>query len=124
MKAGKKRREILASLKFTDDQKGKVATVAKEVGALVKEEAEKIRDLLTASQREELQELQSERRERVRDRLAHRVANLRDLNLTDAQKTKLVDIRKEFRPKVHEAGNKVRALVREEIGMITAVIKE
>src|SRR6185436_14029655 len=89
LKAGKKRREILASLKFTDDQKEKVAAVAKEVGALVHEEAEKIRDLLTAGQKEELQELQDERRERVRDRLAHRIANLKDLNLTDEQKTKL-----------------------------------
>src|SRR5262249_14472112 len=63
LKAGKKRREILASLKFTDDQKEKVAAVAKELRSLVKEEAEKIRDLLTATQKEELQDLQNERRE-------------------------------------------------------------
>lgn len=124
LKAGKKRREILASLKFTDDQKGQMVPVAKEVGALVRQEAEKIRDLLTAGQKEELQELRDERRERVRDRFAHRIANLKELNLTNEQKTKLADVRKEFRPKVQEAGNKVRALVREEIGMIVAVIKD
>jgi Spy/CpxP family protein refolding chaperone len=124
LKAGKKRREILASLKLRDDQRGRVAEVAKEVGAFVREEAEKIRDVLTAGQKEELQDLRDERREHVRDRWAHRVANLKDLNLTDEQKTKLAEIRKEFRPKVQEAGNKVRALVREEIGMISAVIKE
>jgi Spy/CpxP family protein refolding chaperone len=123
VKAGKKRAEILASLKFTDEQKEKVAAIAKEVAPLVREEAEKIRDVLTASQKEELQELKDERKERVRDRMAHRVANLKDLNLTDEQKTKLADIRKEFRPKIQEAGNKLRAGVREEMEMILGVIK-
>jgi Spy/CpxP family protein refolding chaperone len=123
VKAGKKRSEILASLKFTDDQKEKVAAVAKELGALVREEAEKVRDVLSASQKEQLQELKDERKEHVRDRMAHRVANLKDLNLTDEQKTKLADIRKEFRPKIQEAGNKLRAGVREEMEMILGVIK-
>jgi len=123
VKAGKKRKEILESLKLTDDQKQKVAAAGKEVGALVREEAEKIRDVLTASQKEQLQEGKSERREHVRDRMAHRIANLKDLNLTDEQKTKLADIRKEYRPKVHDAGNKARAAVREEIEMIVAVLK-
>ena len=123
VKAGKKRKEILESLKLTDDQKQKVAAAGKEVGALVREEAEKIRDVLTASQKEQLQEGKSERREHVRDRMAHRIANLKDLNLTDEQKTKLAGIRKEYRPKVHDAGNKARAAVREEIEMIVAVLK-
>jgi Spy/CpxP family protein refolding chaperone len=56
--------------------------------------------------------------------MAHRIANLKDLNLTDEQKTKIADIRKECRPKVHEAGNKLRAIVREEVEAIVAVIKE
>ena len=123
VKAGKKRKEILESLKLTDDQKQKVAAAGKEVGALVREEAEKIRDVLTASQKEQLQEGKSERREHVRDRMAHRIANLKDLNLTDEQKTKLADIRKEYWPKVHDAGNKARAAVRDEIEMIVAVLK-
>ena len=123
VKAGKKRKEIVASLNLTDDQKQKVAAVAKELGGLLREEAEKVRDVLSASQKEELQDLKAERRERVRDRRAHRIANLKDLNLTDEQKTKLADIRKEYRPKVHEAGNKARAAVREEIEMIVAVLK-
>ena len=38
LKAGKKRREVLASLKLTDEQKEKVEAVAKEVGTLVREE--------------------------------------------------------------------------------------
>ena len=50
-------------------------------------------------------------------------ARIQDLNLTDEQEAKIADIRKEFRPKVHEAGNKLRATVREEVEAIVAVIK-
>jgi Spy/CpxP family protein refolding chaperone len=123
LKAGKTRKEVLESLKLTDAQKDKVAAVAKETGALVREEMEKVRDVLTASQREKLQDLKDERREQVRDRMAHRIANLRDLNLTDEQKTKLAEIRKEYRPKIHEAGNRLRGSIRDEVESILAVIK-
>jgi Spy/CpxP family protein refolding chaperone len=123
VKAGKKRKEILESFKLTDDQKVKLAAVAKEVGALVREEAEKVRDVLNASQKEQLAELKDERKEHIRDRMAHRIANLKDLNLTDEQKTKLADIRKEYRPKIQEAGNKLRAAIREDVEMIVAVLK-
>jgi Spy/CpxP family protein refolding chaperone len=123
LKAGKRRREVLQALNLTDQQREKVQDVAKEVATLVREEMEKIRDVLSAEQKEKLQELREERQERVRDRRAHRIANLRDLNLTDDQKAQIADIRKEFRPKVHEAGNKLRATVREEVEAIVAVIK-
>jgi Spy/CpxP family protein refolding chaperone len=123
LQAGKKRREVLQSLNLTDEQREKVHTVGKEVATLVREEMEKVRDVLSAEQRATLQELREERREHARDRMAHRIANLRDLNLTDAQKTQIADIRKEFRPKVHEAGNKLRATVREEVEAIVAVLK-
>jgi Spy/CpxP family protein refolding chaperone len=123
LSAGKRRREVLEALKLTDQQKERFVTVAREMGTLVREEVEKIRDVLTEGQQEKLQELRDERKERVRDRMAHRIANLPDLNLTDEQKTKLATIRQEFRPKVHEAGNKLRAAIREEVEMIVAVIK-
>ena len=123
LKAGKKRREVIASLKLTDAQKEKVETIGQEVRALVLEKMEKIRDVLTEGQKEKLQEFQAERRERVRDRRAHRIANLRELNLTDAQKSQITEIRKEYRPRVHEAGNKLRATVREEVEAIVAVLK-
>ena len=51
-------------------------------------------------------------------------ARVQDLNLTDDQKAKIADIRKEYRPKVQEAGNKLRATVKEEVEAILAVIKE
>jgi Spy/CpxP family protein refolding chaperone len=123
LKAGKKRREILESLNLTGEQREKVQAVGKEVATLVREELEKMRDVLSAEQRETLQDLKEERQERVRDRQAHRVANLKDLNLTDEQKAQIGDIRKEYRPKVQEAGNKLRATIREEVEAVVAVIK-
>ncbi len=123
LKAGKRRREVIASLNLTDEQKEKVEAVAKEVATLVREQMEKIRDVLSEGQKEKLQEFQAERRERVRDRMAHRIANFKDLNLTDEQKTRIAEIRKEYRPRVHEAGNRLRAAVREEVEMIVAVLK-
>ena len=123
LKAGKKRREVLAALNLTDDQKAKVEAVGKELGALVREEMEHIRDVLSEGQKAKLQEFKEERREHVRDRRAHRIANLKDLDLSDEQKTKIMEIRKEYRPKVHEAGNKLRAVVREEVEKVIAVLK-
>ena len=123
LKAGKKHREVIASLNLTADQKTKVEAVCKEVGAIIREEMEKIRDVLTAAQEEKLAELKDERPERCRDRMAHRIANHKELNLTDEQKAKIGEIRTEFRPKVHEAGNKARAAVRGELEQIIAVIK-
>ncbi len=123
VKEGKKRREIFASLNFTDEQKQKLEAVGKEVRGIVREEMEKMRDVLSESQKEQLQEFQAERQDRIRDRLAARIANYRELNLTDAQKAQLADIRKEFRPKVQEAGNKLRAAVRDELDRIVTVLK-
>jgi Spy/CpxP family protein refolding chaperone len=123
LKSGMKRKEVIASLKLTDDQKAKVETIGKEVHTLVREELEKMRDVLTEAQKEKLEEFKDERKEHVRDRKAHAIANLKELNLTDDQKAKIADIRKEFRPKVHEAGTKLRATVHEEVEAILKVIK-
>jgi Spy/CpxP family protein refolding chaperone len=123
LKAGKRRSEVLAALKLTDEQKQKVQAVGKEVGALVREEMAQVRDVLTAEQKEKLLELKDERKDRVRDRMAHRIANAKELNLTEEQKAQIQEIRKEYRPKVHEAGNKFRAAVRDEVAQTLAVIK-
>jgi Spy/CpxP family protein refolding chaperone len=123
LKAGKKRREVLASLNLTPDQKGKVETVCKEVGALVREELEQMRDVLTEEQQAKLAELKDERRDRIRDRMAARIMNVKDLNLTAEQRTKIADIRQQYRPRIQEAGNRLRALVREEMGAIIGVLK-
>jgi len=123
VKAGKKHSEIVASLNLTGEQKEKMATVRKEVGTLVREELEKMRDVLSAEQQEKLAELKDERRDRARDRVACAIANATDLGLTDQQKSQIAAIRMECRPKIHEAGNKLRAAVRDEVGAIVAVIK-
>jgi hypothetical protein len=43
---------------------------------------------------------------------ANSTETFHDLNLTDEQEAKITDIRKEYRPKIYEAGNKLRADVR------------
>jgi Spy/CpxP family protein refolding chaperone len=123
LKAGKRRREVLEALKLTDEQKQKVQAVGKEVGTLVREEMAQVRDVLSAEQKEKLLELKDERKDRVRDQLAHRVANAKELNLSEEQKAQIQEVRKEYRPKVQEAGNKFRAAVRDEVTQILAVIK-
>jgi Spy/CpxP family protein refolding chaperone len=121
--AGKPRRQFIASLNLTPAQKEKVEAVGKELRGLVHQELEKMKGVLAEGQQEKLQDFKEERQDRVRDRMAHRIANLKDLNLTDAQKSQMAEIRKEFRPKVHEAGNKLRGAIREEVESIAAVLK-
>jgi Spy/CpxP family protein refolding chaperone len=121
---GKKRSEILEALRLTQEQKEKVTEVGKAVGSLVHEEVGHIRDLLTASQKEQLADLKDERKEQVRNRLSHQIVHLKDLNLSDEQRTKLTEIRSEYRPKIHEVGNRLRASIRDEMEKIAAVIKE
>jgi Spy/CpxP family protein refolding chaperone len=112
-----------SAVNLTGAQKEKVEAVGKELATLVREELEKVRDVLTEERQEKVAELKDERHDRIRDRWAARVVNFRDLDLTDAEKAKIMAIRKEYRPKVHAAGNKLRADVREELGMILAVLK-
>jgi Spy/CpxP family protein refolding chaperone len=122
IEAGKSRREILASLNLTSDQKEQLESVGKQLKDLVTEEAAKIRDVLTAEQRQKLQDFREEREEMVRDRLAHQIANLQDLNLSDQQKTTLMNIRQEFRPKIQEAGDKLRATIGDEVQKIVIAL--
>jgi Spy/CpxP family protein refolding chaperone len=79
--------------------------------------------VLSEGQKEKLQEFKKERKDRIRDRKAHAIMSFKALKLTADQKSQLADIRKEYRPKVHEAGNKLRATVREEVQAILACIK-
>jgi len=123
IKAGKTRREALQALDLSSEQRTELQTNAKELKDLVGNELAKIRDVLTAEQKETLQDLRSERKELVRDRLAHQIASLRDLDLTSEQRDRLMNIRQEFRPKIQEAGNALRTSIGEEIGKILVVLK-
>jgi Spy/CpxP family protein refolding chaperone len=100
-----------------------VEAACKEVSTVVRDELEKIKDVLTSGQQAKLAELRDERKEHVRDQMAHRIENFKDLNLTGEQKTKIAEVRQEFRPRIHEAGNRLRASVRDELERILAVIK-
>jgi Spy/CpxP family protein refolding chaperone len=123
LQAGKKGGEALEALKLTNEVKEKVRTVCTKVASLFHEEMERIRDVLGSEQKEKLQELKNETKEHVRDRMAFRISTLKDLNLTEDQKTRITQIRNEFRPRVHEAGNRLRTIIREEVGAISAVLK-
>jgi Spy/CpxP family protein refolding chaperone len=123
LQSGQKHREVLASLNLSDAQKEKVLGACRDCCAAVKEELEKFRDLLTTQQQAKVAELKDERRENVRDRMAHRIANLKELNLTEDQRAKIAEIRKEYRPRIQEAGNKVRGAVREEVHAVGTVLK-
>jgi Spy/CpxP family protein refolding chaperone len=123
LKAGKDRAEMITALHLSGDQKEKVEAVGAELRTLVREQLEKIRDVLSETQQAKLQEFRNERKEHVRDNMAHRIANAKELNLTESQKTQLAEIRKECRPKIHEEGDKLRATAREEIESIVAVLK-
>src|SRR5579864_7321828 len=82
--------ERMADLSLSDDQETKIADVrkefgpkvkeaAKELSTLVKEELDKIREILTTDQKEKIRGLMEERRERRMNGLASRLAHLRDL---------------------------------------------
>jgi Spy/CpxP family protein refolding chaperone len=124
LKSGKKRSEIRESLGLSAEQKEKLESVGKDLRALVNEEMERVRAVLSPEQLERFQERREEVGHNVRDRLAWRIASLKELNLSDEQMSKINDIRKECRPKVHEAGNALRAAIRDELAAILAVIKQ
>jgi hypothetical protein len=97
--------------------------VGGQLRALVREELGTLDVTLTSAQKDDIADAREERRENVRDRRAHAIANAQDLNLTDEQKQKISAIRQEYRPKVHEASGKLRSAVREEIQAVVAVLK-
>jgi Spy/CpxP family protein refolding chaperone len=121
--SGQTRREMLQALKLTDAQKEKVTSAGKDLRAAVRGELEQIQSLLTTGQAEKVQELKNERKEQVRDRTAYRIANFKDLNLTEEQATKIANIRQEYRPRIQEAGNSLRAAARDAVSQVVAVIK-
>jgi Spy/CpxP family protein refolding chaperone len=123
LKANKPRREILQALNLSSEQRSELETIAKDLKDLVGNEAAKIRDVLTKSQRETLQDLRAERREMVRNHLAHQIANLRELNLTEEQKATLMQVRQEYGPKIQQLGNKLRGSITEEVGKVVEILK-
>jgi Spy/CpxP family protein refolding chaperone len=94
------------------------------VRTLVQDELAKMRDVLNPEQQEKIEAMKEEdRREQVRDRLAFRIANLKELALMDQQVSQIKAIWAEYRPRVQEAGNRLRKIVREEIAAVVTVLK-
>lgn len=123
LKAGQSRKAVIASLKLTEEQQAKVDLVGKEVRTLVRAQLEEMRDILDPEQQAKLAAMKDDRREHVRDRLAFAISNYEDLDLTEEQKVQIASIRAEYRPRVEEAGNQLRAVIREELAGIIAVLK-
>jgi Spy/CpxP family protein refolding chaperone len=123
MKAGKSRRDIRQSLNLTAEQREKVDSIGKELVSVVRDELEKMKSVLTTAQQEKLEEFKTERRDRARDRVACAIVNFKDLDLTDEQKSKIAAIREEYRPKIHEAGNKLRAAVRDVVAQVAEIVR-
>jgi hypothetical protein len=55
--------------------------------------------------------------------VAHSIVNCKELGLTDEQNSKIASIRDEYRPKVHEAGNKLRSAIRGELQAVADALK-
>ncbi|MCC6677248.1 MAG: hypothetical protein IT436_08890 [Phycisphaerales bacterium] len=123
LKAGKPRAEVITALKLTDDQKAKVEVVGAEVRTLLREQIEKMRAVLTPEQQDKIAAMKDERRERVRDRMVLAILHFDDLNLTEQQKAKIQSIRAEYRPRVEQAGDNLRAIVREELSAIVTELR-
>ena len=112
--AGEGMAERMHDLNLTDAQEAKIADIrnesrpkiqeaGKELAAIVKQEEEKVRDVLTPEQKTKLAAMKEEREEHRMEGLAERIAHLKDLDLTEAELSKIHNIRNEFRPKIVKA---------------------
>ena len=118
----------IQDLNLTDDQEAKIADIMKdcrtknaearkELASVVKDETEKVRAVLTAEQKATLEKLKEERKDSRDECLAHRIAHLKELDLTDDELTKIGEIRTEYRPKIAKARKQLE-------GLLTAEQKE
>ena len=101
--------ERIQDLNLTDEQEAKIADIrkeyrpkvqeaGKELAAVVKEEVEKVRAVLTPEQKTKLEAAKEERQEHRAEGLAERIAHLEELDLTDAEIAKIADIRQGVPP--------------------------
>jgi Spy/CpxP family protein refolding chaperone len=119
----KDRAAVLNSFNPREDQKELMDTLGQGLRPILKEELGMVREVLAKEQQAKLPALSDRPRARTSDRWAHTVCSLEKLNLTDEQRSKIDNIRQEYRVKIHEAGNKLRAAVWKELDQIVAVIK-
>src|SRR5262249_24397589 len=117
--------EKIQDLSLSDAQETKIAEIqkeyrpkvqdaAKELATLVKDESQKIRDVLTAEQKQKIQALKEDREEHRAECLTHAIAHFKELDLTDAEMAKIGEIRKEFRPKLVRSMKESHGLLTDE----------
>src|SRR5262245_56834461 len=115
----------IQDLNLTDEQEAKIADIMKdfrtknadalkELTSAVREEMEKVSAVLTPEQKAKLETLKEERKEAREECLAHRIAQLKELDLTDDEMTKIGEIRSEFRPKIVKAMQGLEGLLNDD----------
>src|SRR5262245_2882200 len=127
--AGAARAKVLVvavqDIDLTDDQEAKIDAIrkeyrskneenAKELKNLAREEVEQIQNVLTPEQRSKVKEMVEERREFKAQCLAHKLAALSELDLTESEMQKIAEIRKQYRPKTEEAAKQLEGLLTEQ----------
>ena len=124
-KAGGELVARVQDLDLTDAQEAKIADIrkenrpkvqeaAKDLTALLKEEEQKVMAVLTPDQKAKIAAMKEERDEFRDERLAERIAHLKDLDLTEGEKAKLMEIRKECHPKTVKALQGLEGLLTQE----------
>lgn len=110
--AGKRGEEVWkdakAAVTLTDEQKTKMADARRSVEALRKEAREKLLAILTPEQKEHLHRPHQERPGHAA--MGHDSEMLDCLNLTEEQKAKIAELKKEYGPKIADARKATDAL--------------
>src|SRR5262249_15638646 len=117
--------ERIQDLNLTDAQEAKIADIRKECGpkvqeaarelaGIAKQESDKVMAVLTPEQKTKLAEFKEERAEFRGERLAERIAHLKELDLTDEEVAKFMEIRKECHPRVVKAMQGLDGLLTDE----------
>src|SRR5262245_36892246 len=112
----------LQDIDLTDEQEAQIAAIrkeyrskieenSKELKTLAKEEVDQIRNVLSPEQKAKSQAIIAERKEFKEESLAHTLASLKELDLTEAELAKIAEIRKEFRSKTDETVKQLEGLL-------------
>src|SRR5262245_17929126 len=112
-------------IELTEEQEARIAAIRKEYGDKIKEDAkelktlaaqqlDRIRNVFTPEQRAKIQDIIAQKKEFKEECLAHAIANLKELDLTEAELAKIREIRNAYRPKMDEAIKQLDGLLTED----------
>ena len=103
------RRPQIAAIR--KEYRPKIEAGAKELKTLVKEEVDQIRNILSPEQLPKVKAIMEERKEAKEESLAHNIASLKELDLTEAELAKIGEIRNEYRAKFEGAVKQLGGLL-------------